>query len=95
MLEKEQVLHVAKLARLSLSEEEIKLYQEHLYILFEEIEKINNIDLKEEHILISPSYNQNCYKDDTSGEMLEVSDVLKNAVTVDGDYIIVPRVIND
>mgnify|MGYP000613863212 CR=1 FL=1 len=39
-LSKEEVLHVAKLARLELSDEEIEKYRKDLKDLFDEIEKI-------------------------------------------------------
>ena len=53
-LSKEEVMHVAHLGRLDLVEEEIDKFSYQLKELFNEIDKINEIDLKVERTLISP-----------------------------------------
>ena len=45
MIGREQVLHVAKLARLRLSEEEIERMSRELSTILDHIEKINELDL--------------------------------------------------
>ena len=62
---KEEVLHVAELGRLSLTEEEIDKFSYQLKELFTEIDKINEIDLEVNETLISP-YTNNCvmFKDE-------------------------------
>jgi len=64
-LSKEEVLHVAELGRLSLTEEEIDKFSYQLKELFTEIDKINEIDLEVNETLISP-YTNNCvmFKDE-------------------------------
>lgn len=58
-LSREEVLHVAKLARLKLSDEEIDKFSYQLKSLLDEINKINEIDLEVDDVLINPS-NINC-----------------------------------
>jgi aspartyl-tRNA(Asn)/glutamyl-tRNA(Gln) amidotransferase subunit C len=45
MIERDQVLHVAKLARLRLSDEEVERMSEELSTILDHIEKINELDL--------------------------------------------------
>ena len=45
MIDRDQVLHVARLARLSLSDEEIERMSEELSGILEHIEKIGELDL--------------------------------------------------
>ena len=46
MIDREQVLHVAKLARLELSEEEVERMAEELSGILDHIEKISELDLE-------------------------------------------------
>lgn len=45
MISKEEVIHVAKLARLKLSEEEIEKYQRELSKILNYIEKLKKVDI--------------------------------------------------
>jgi aspartyl-tRNA(Asn)/glutamyl-tRNA(Gln) amidotransferase subunit C len=45
MIERDQVLHVAKLARLRLSDEEVERMSEELSTILDHIEKIGELDL--------------------------------------------------
>ena len=45
MIDREQVLHVAKLARLRLSEDEVERMSEELSSILEHVERINELDL--------------------------------------------------
>ena len=96
MLSKEEVDHVADLARLHVDDAEYELYEKQLYDILSEIKKIEDIDVEgETEIMISPSTNTNTYSNDSIGPMLSTSDVLKNAKHTAGDFIVVPRVVAD
>ena len=86
-LSKEEVLHVAKLARIKVTEEEIEKYQVDLKTLLNEVEKINEVEGYDEEILI--------LRKDEAGEMLNPKEVLKNAPKHSGNYIEVPVVISE
>jgi len=45
MLSKEEVKHIAKLARLGLSEKEIEKYQKELSLILDYIEKLKEVDV--------------------------------------------------
>lgn len=94
-LSKELVTHVANLARLEVDEKEFELYQTQLADILTEIDKIINVEVNTEQILIAPTTNVNCYSNDVEKEMLSKGDIMKNVKNTNGDYIIVPRVLND
>ena len=54
-LSKNEVLHIANLAMLELSDDEILKYGVSLKALFNEIDKINDINISDVDIMISPS----------------------------------------
>lgn len=95
ILTKDEVMHVANLAKLNISDEEITRYGEQLRDILTEIDKINEVKLETDSILIAPTKNKNTYKEDVVGTMISKEEIFKNAKNEDGEYIVVPRVIND
>lgn len=94
-LTKEEVLHVANLARIEISEKEIGKYQVELKQLLNDVEKINDVEGYDKDILISCwSENTNLRKDEP-GEMLCPKEVIGSAPRHSGNYIEVPVVISD
>lgn len=57
-LSREEVLHVADLGKLDLSDEEIDKFSYQLKSLFNEIDKINDININVEEGIFSPSDNK-------------------------------------
>lgn len=94
-LTKEEVLHVAKLAKIKLSEEEIEKYQIDLKKLLNEVEKINNVEGYDDNIMIAPWDDNTILRKDSEGEMLNKEDMLKNVPKHVGNYIEVPAVIGE
>ena len=94
-LSREEVLHVAELARISLTEEEIKKYQVELKKLLNEVEKINEVKGYDDEILIANWDSNTELRKDTAGDMLNPKEVLENAPRHAGNYIEVPVVISD
>lgn len=93
MISEEKVKHIANLAKLNVTEEEMNKYQKQLNDILTEIDKILKVDITNDEIMISPSDNKNCYSEDVIESHISKSDALKNAKRVKGDYIIVPKVI--
>ena len=82
-LSREEVMHVALLARLELSEEEIERYTWELNRVLEHIEKLKELPLS------------SVFRPDEPGEPLPREEVLMNAPdSVDG-YFRVPRVVEE
>ncbi len=94
MLSKEEVDHVAELARLHVSDNEYPLYEKQLFDILKEIKKIEDVSVDCD-IMISPSTNINTYSNDVIGPMLSKEEIFKNVKTTNGDYEVVPKVINE
>ena len=94
-LEKEKVLHVASLAKLHLTEEEVEKFSYQLKDILTEIKKIEDVEIPDQDIVIAPCTNKNTYNEDTIGEMLSREEILKNANKKYGSYIAVTRALND
>ena len=93
-LTREEVLHVAELARIKLSEEEIEKYQVELKKLLNDVEKINEVKGYDDEILISCWEENTKLRKDEKGEMLNPKEVLENDPRHSGNYIAVPVVIS-
>lgn len=93
MISEDKVRHIADLAKLNVTSEEMSKYQQQLTDILTEIDKILKVDITNDEIMISPINNRNCYSDDVIESHISKSDALKNAKRVKGDYIIVPKVI--
>ena len=94
-LSKEEVLHVADLARIEVSEEEIETYQIKLKELLNEVEKIESINDNDSDYTIAPWSDNASYREDIEEEMLNPKEALKNVPRKSGNYIEVPVVINE
>ena len=91
-LTREEVLHVAHLARIDVTEEDINKYKIQLKQILAEITRINELDVDGD-ILISPTDNKNVYREDIG--IQENVDVLRNAPKKSGNYIEIKRFVND
>ena len=93
-LTREEVLHVAEVGRIKLSEEEIEKYQVELKKLLNDVEKINEVKGYDDEILISCWEENTKLRKDEKGEMLNPKEVLENVPRHSGNYIAVPVVIS-
>ena len=94
-LTREEVLHVAELARIKITEEEIERYQVQLKQLLNDVEKINDVEGYDDDILIANWDAQTTLREDSSKEMLNPKEVVENAPRHSGNYIEVPVVISE
>lgn len=92
-LTKEEVLHVADLAKIEVDENDIIKYKVELKQIMNQIDLINKVNIDEEEILISPSNNKNIYREDVF--VNEDIDILKNAPKSNGNYIEIKRFLNE
>ena len=94
-LSKEEVLHVANLAKINLSEEEIEKYRVDLKKLINEIDKIKDVKGYDEDLMISP-VEYNCeLRSDTEGKMLDYKTAMKNVPHSTGNFVEVPVMLNE
>lgn len=89
----DDVRHVAKLARLDLSEQELERYTQQLGSILHYVNKISELDVTDvppmEHAL--PLHN--VLRDDIPEPALPVEKALSNAPQRDGDFFSVPKIL--
>ncbi|MBO5138414.1 MAG: Asp-tRNA(Asn)/Glu-tRNA(Gln) amidotransferase subunit GatC [Bacilli bacterium] len=95
ILSEEEVNHVAYLAKLKIDDKKMKTYQRQLAQLILDIDKIKDVEVNDDDILIAPVDDVCVLRDDVVGEMLDPKDVLRNVPRHNGNYIEVPVVINE
>ncbi len=94
-LTKEEVLHVADLARIEVTEEEIEKYQVELKQLLDDVEKVNDVVGYDDELMVAPWDDNTTLRKDLPGEMLDPKKVVENAPEHTGNYIAVPVVISE
>jgi aspartyl-tRNA(Asn)/glutamyl-tRNA(Gln) amidotransferase subunit C len=92
MITREEVLHIAKLARLKLTEEEVRLFQEQLGKLLEYFQKLSEVDTAGVEPLKHVIPLENVLRGDEPQESVSPEETLKNAPKRRGDYFEVPKV---
>ncbi len=90
---KEQVKHIAKLARLKLNNEELESYTKELSSILDYIEKLDELDTSKVEPLTHPVENENVFRNDEPGVSIQTEEALKNAPQKDDKYFKVPKVI--
>ncbi len=89
----QEVEHIAKLAKLSLSEDEKVAYTKQLSEILDYVEKLNELDTGEIEPLSHVMDVTNAFREDISRKCLSRKDALSNAPESDGKFFIVPKVI--
>jgi aspartyl-tRNA(Asn)/glutamyl-tRNA(Gln) amidotransferase subunit C len=87
---KEEVLHVARLARLELSDNEVAKFQEQLSDILEAVSKVSELDLSGVPQTAHPLEIANAWAEDVPRDCLPLDDVFANAPDRDGDYFRTP-----
>ena len=85
-ISKEEVLHVARLARLELSEAEVARFQEQLSAILDAVSKVSELDLSDVPPTSHPLEIANAWAEDEPHECLTLNEVFANAPDRDGDY---------
>ena len=90
MIDREQVLHVARLARLELTDDEVTRFQEQLSAILEAVSKVSELDLSDVPPTSHPLEIANAWDDDVPRPCLPLDDVFANAPDRDDDYFRTP-----
>ena len=72
MISKEEVEHIAKLARLSLSKKEIEKFQKELSSILDYIEKLKKVDIKKVEIYSHRWLGEDIMRDDQESKKLKM-----------------------
>lgn len=90
---REQVEHIAHLARLEIKEDEVSLYTEQLEKIVALVEKLSSVDTDS----IKPTYHVldlvNVFREDVAKEGLTREEVLKNSYEQEAGQFKVPTII--
>lgn len=94
MMTLEQVRHIARLARLSLSEREEKKMTEQLQELLEYFQKIKNIPSSALGTPMHPMALENVFREDRVTPSLPPQSVSQNAPAWEEGFFIVPKILD-
>ncbi|WP_273841496.1 Asp-tRNA(Asn)/Glu-tRNA(Gln) amidotransferase subunit GatC [Rubrobacter calidifluminis] len=92
MISRDEVRHVAELARLELTDEELERIGGQLGAILQSIEKIGELDLSGVPPTANPLNLTNVLRPDEPQEELSVEQALANAPEVEGNLFVVPRI---
>jgi aspartyl-tRNA(Asn)/glutamyl-tRNA(Gln) amidotransferase subunit C len=94
-LDRSQVEHIASLARIGLTEEEIEMFGEQLSQILEQFEVLNELDTSGVAPTGHASGLQTVMRDDLAEDSLDSEDVLKNAPRREGEFFRVNAVLEE
>jgi aspartyl-tRNA(Asn)/glutamyl-tRNA(Gln) amidotransferase subunit C len=87
---REEVLHVAKLARLELTDDEVERLTEQLGAILEAVSKVSELDLSDVPPTSHPLALVNAWAPDEPRPSLPLDEVFANAPAREGDLFKVP-----
>jgi aspartyl-tRNA(Asn)/glutamyl-tRNA(Gln) amidotransferase subunit C len=87
---RDEVLHVARLARLELTEDEVARFAEQLSAILEAVSTVSELDLSDVPPTAHPLDVANAWAEDEPQACLPLDDVFANAPDRDGDLFRVP-----
>ena len=91
-ISREEVLHVARLARLALTEEEVERFRDQLSAILEAVGKVSELDLEGVPPTSHPLDLVNVFAEDEPRPSLSREDALANAPDPEGGFFGVPPV---
>ena len=95
LLTKEEVMHVANLARINITEDEIDVYRKDLKELINEIDKIKNVEVTTNDILITPVSHETRVRNDEDIRNVSFDKIKENVPKTVGNFVEVVVMIND
>lgn len=85
-LKREEVLHIAKLARVGVTDEDVERFRGQLSDILANFEILQQVDTSDVPPTAQPNPLQNVTKDDQIADSLLPGQILANAPKKDGDY---------
>jgi aspartyl-tRNA(Asn)/glutamyl-tRNA(Gln) amidotransferase subunit C len=89
-ISRDEVLHVARLARLELSEDEVTKFQGQLSQILEAVSKVTELDLADVPPTAHPLAVENAWAEDVPRRCLTLDEAFANAPDRDDDHFRVP-----
>ena len=94
-IDNEMVDRIAALAYLSFQDEEKEQIRADLEKILSFVEKLNELDTTDVEPLVYLSHSNKLLREDSLTEYIDRSDALLNAPETDGEYFLVPKVIDE
>lgn len=91
----DEVRHVAKLARLRLTDAELEEYRVQLSSVLDHIALLNELDLTDVEPMARPTDASNRFDEDNVAQPMSLEQLLANAPAVEDRYLAVPKVLAD
>ena len=91
----DQVRKVANLSRLDLSQDQLAEFAGQLSSILEYVEKMNELDTDGVEPLAHCLDVSNCFREDIAKESLGTDKALSNAPEQDGQFFIVPKILDE
>ena len=91
MITKEQVLHVANLAKLNLTDEETEIFTGQLGHIIDYFQKLNEVDTSDISADFKVIKRENVFRADQMKESIQIDQTLKNAPDTEFNYFKVPK----
>ena len=92
-LEREEVLHIAELVKLSLTEEEVTLYRQQLTEILDTMAKLNELNTDDIPPTAQVTPQRNVFREDRVRDWLSTSAALANAPDTSDGFIRVKPVL--
>jgi aspartyl-tRNA(Asn)/glutamyl-tRNA(Gln) amidotransferase subunit C len=89
-ISRQEVLHVAKLAHLDLTDEEVEKFSEQLSAILDAVSKVSELDLSDVPPTSHPLDLVNVWREDEPRPSLSLDDVFANAPAREDDFFRVP-----
>lgn len=94
MLSKEEVLRIAKLARLSLTEEEVVQYQSRLGKVLDHVKDLSDVKTSEEMVKHVPK-DAVSLREDVARVFPDTKAILQNSPAVEADSFLLPPILEN
>ncbi len=89
----DEVRHVAVLARLAISDEQLPQLQRELTSILGHIEQLRSIDTTGLEPMAHPLTLSNRLAEDVPEAAMQIAELLRNAPATEGDFLVVPKVL--
>lgn len=93
MIDQKTIAHIAKLARLYITEEEAKIYGEQLGKVLGQFEQISKVDTQNVEPLVTPSELSSFWREDVVKKETTAEEMVSNAPQRTGNLFTVPPVV--
>lgn len=94
-ISRDQVLHIARLARIELDDDQVEHYREDLSSILDYVDKLDELDVTDVEPTTHAVALESRLRDDEVEQRLDHDDVLKNAPESESGQFRVPKVVED